>query len=1199
MKRILDTHQIHWLLILLVLLSLAHCVYSQNLSDKNRLKVSYSRDIAPILAARCQGCHHDNKASMDFNVTSIEKLRRGGKQSGPDEMIVPGKPEESRLIEVIQASAEPRMPLKLKPLSEKEISLVSEWIRQGAIDDGPTPQTALTSLVPPEEVLRNFSASRPEISSSPVVAISADASQIAITESNFIYIYSLNQNGMPTRKLGPIDGQISALLFSNNGESLFIAASRPGLEGVIERWEVKSAQRKLHLKVHDDQILSMKLSSDGKRIATASYDKSIVLINHESGQLAGRLMEHTDAVYDIAFDPMNANRLASVSADRTLKIWDLVTKKRVETLSESTAEQYSLEYSGNGKIIFGAGVDRTIRGWDVTTQPVKLVSSALAHESPVNRLTKISSDNSTEEIISFSEDLTAKRWNTANLLPIGNGLKLEDWASSVASNKNIVAIGTFNGSVSIYKWGKTPSLIWQKKPGNLQAGSPESFKPQLFRNSALGAPSPRVVTAGQENEITLSAAGIENAYRIHISPPEIKMIGSRSNKPNTLSIQLKVPVRSHFDTARLKVATSSGITSEQTLGILPSASTELKPVTQPVLLMKPEDHKVIQATIEKAGQIARFQIKAEKDKPITISSLCKKIGSTLTPLITLRSSSGNVIGQVREINGIDPIISITPKDNSPITVEISDSLFSAGNNHIIYLLANYSPVFHHSFPTVIPASSGRTENITLHSESSEKLELQLIPNKTSSVTVQSLPEINTWQFQRAPKVLTSAIPVVSASSNKVFTPPLSFHQQFQPGVAENRIQIKAKKKNPLIIETYARRLGKEIDTFLEIRDAKGQPVQSAAFRKVTDTLVAFRDHSSRQKGIRLTQWNDFKMGDYVLIGREICRIFQLPRNPDDDCQFFGDQMRWGFFGTTPEQHSMSQTVTRLELLPNGMENTITSNLIHRTYYNNDDGGAEVENDSWIYFDPPADGDYEIIVRENTGFSGLRADYALVIRSPEPDFEIQLSPMDWNIPAGGSKIITANIRRKDGFNEPVELHFTGLPEGWHATEGRIEADQVSCDMLITPDFTKPEKFFDQLKWRLVATSELSGKKLHEEIQADNAWAVITPESNLRMSASTYHLKIKSGSISRMLLNVDRREPFAGRVPIDVRNLPYGVRVLDIGLNGVLITEPQKQREIRIYAEPWVKVQKRPFYAVGRAESAVTSDSSPPIMLEVEP
>ncbi|MFM7592856.1 MAG: hypothetical protein ACKO85_13800 [Isosphaeraceae bacterium] len=472
------------------------------------------------------------------------------------------------------------------------------------------------------------------------------------------------------------------------------------------------------------------------------------------------------------------------------------------------------------------------------------------------------------------------------------------------------------------------------------------------------------------------------------------------------------------------------------------------------------------------------------------------------------------------------------------------------------------------------------------------------PELETTVRAEALLGTEGWIFPNSPKVLVSPIPVITSDFSKTITPPASISQRFRQGVSENKIRFKGTKGQPLVIETYARRMGQEIDTFLEIRDTDGQPVQAAAFRKVTDTLVAFRDHGSRQKGIRLTQWNDFQMADFVLIGREITRIFQLPRNPDDDCQFFGDEMRWGYFGTTPEQHSMSQTVTKLELLPRGAENTIASNLIHRVYYNNDDGGASVGNDSWIYFDPPADGEYEVIARENTGFSGLLANYALVIRTPEPDFELQLSPMDWNIPSGGSKIITATIRRKDGFNEPVRLQLADLPEGWRATDGLIEADQVSCDMQITPDFSKPAKFFDRLKWRLIATARSAEKELRHEIQANNAWAVMTPESNLQMIASTYELKIKPGSISRMILNVDRREPFAGRVPIDVRNLPYGVRVLDIGLNGVLITETQKQREIRIYAEPWVKAQKRPFFAVGRAESAGTSDSSPPIMLEVE-
>jgi hypothetical protein len=86
---------------------------------------------------------------------------------------------------------------------------------------------------------------------------------------------------------------------------------------------------------------------------------------------------------------------------------------------------------------------------------------------------------------------------------------------------------------------------------------------------------------------------------------------------------------------------------------------------------------------------------------------------------------------------------------------------------------------------------------------------------------------------------------------------------------------------------------------------------------------------------------------------------------------------------------------------------------------------------------------------------------------------------------------------------------------------------------------------------------------------------------------------------LTLSVERAPAFAGRVPIDVRNLPHGVRVLDVGLNGVLVTERQAERTIRLYAEPWAPPGGRPFYAVGKAESAGTEDSSPPIRLVVEP
>ena len=59
-------------------------------------------------------------------------------------------------------------------------------------------------------------------------------------------------------------------------------------------------------------------------------------------------------------------------------------------------------------------------------------------------------------------------------------------------------------------------------------------------------------------------------------------------------------------------------------------------------------------------------------------------------------------------------------------------------------------------------------------------------------------------------------------------------------------------------------------------------------------------------------------------------------------------------------------------------------------------------------------------------------------------------------------------------------------------------------------------------------------------------------------------------------------FAGRVPIEVKGLPHGVRVLNIGLNGILITEREKSREVVLYAEPWVKPLERPIVVFARRE-----------------
>ena len=62
----------------------------------------------------------------DLNVGAYEALMKGG-ESGP--VVVPGKPDESRLYQLIQ---EGKMPMGKQRLAEKDIAAIRAWIENGA-----------------------------------------------------------------------------------------------------------------------------------------------------------------------------------------------------------------------------------------------------------------------------------------------------------------------------------------------------------------------------------------------------------------------------------------------------------------------------------------------------------------------------------------------------------------------------------------------------------------------------------------------------------------------------------------------------------------------------------------------------------------------------------------------------------------------------------------------------------------------------------------------------------------------------------------------------------------------------------------------------------------------------------------------------------------------------------------------------------
>ncbi len=112
------------------------------------------------------------------------------------------------------------------------------------------------------------------------------------------------------------------------------------------------------------------------------------------------------------------------------------------------------------------------------------------------------------------------------------------------------------------------------------------------------------------------------------------------------------------------------------------------------------------------------------------------------------------------------------------------------------------------------------------------------------------------------------------------------------------------------------------------------------------------------------------------------------------------------------------------------------------------------------------------------------------------------------------------------------------------------------------------------------------------------ASIVPPPDVVVTTDITQVSLEPGQQATVTLHVERRNGYKGRVPCFIKNLPRGVQVVNIGLNGVLITETQTSRTFTLRAEDWAKPIEQPIYVVGEVESdSSTNHASPPLELKV--
>lgn len=414
----------------------------------------------------------------------------------------------------------------------------------------------------------------------------------------------------------------------------------------------------------------------------------------------------------------------------------------------------------------------------------------------------------------------------------------------------------------------------------------------------------------------------------------------------------------------------------------------------------------------------------------------------------------------------------------------------------------------------------------------------------------------------------------------------------------------ALRNSRLVLDVMARRAGSPLDSFIQILYPNGAPVEQAVLRAMGQSEITLFDKDSTITGIRLLPFPDLRLNDFVLIGRELLQVGTLPKGPDDDTQFRSIRgQRVGYLGTNPEFHSIGTKVYRVAIHPAGSHFSANGMPLTHLMYENDDGGPLYGRDSCLLFVPPADGDYLVRITDSRSQQGKGFTYKLNIHSPRPDYKISSSPAAVTIPKGGREAVSIECDRYEGFTGSVHVKLEGLPKGFTATECDIEAGENSATLLITAAADAVGSTAQvPVSFRVVSrsTNVMANQVVEHDLEPDPGARklVIGTPAGVTASTDLGDVHLKPGGQSAIVATIIRSKGFTGRVPLDVRNLPFGVKVMDIGLNGILVNENETTRRIVLACEPWVKPQERPIYLFAGVEGGVGT-GAPPLLLHIAP
>ncbi|BAY74002.1 protein kinase [Nostoc linckia NIES-25] len=245
------------------------------------------------------------------------------------------------------------------------------------------------------------------------------------------------------------ENSVLSIAISPDGKTI-ASSGEDGYDGLrlrkIKLWNLATGKQISSLNTYSGQVNVVIISPDGKTLVSGNDDSTIKIWNLVTGRQIRTLTGHSDSVHTLAISP-DSQTLISGSDDNTIKIWDLATGEQIKILTGHTFWVRSVAISPNGVILASGSFDKTIKIWNLAKG---YSIRTLAGNSQTITNVAISPDGKT--LASGSRDRTIKLWNIATGREIRTLAGHDNTVTSVAFSPDgqILASGSRDRTIKLW-----------------------------------------------------------------------------------------------------------------------------------------------------------------------------------------------------------------------------------------------------------------------------------------------------------------------------------------------------------------------------------------------------------------------------------------------------------------------------------------------------------------------------------------------------------------------------------------------------------------------------------------------------------------------------------------------------------------------------------------------------------------------------